>query len=247
MGAAIRPLDLAWAKTPDFERRVERALGVVREAAKVGRIGVSFSGGKDSTVTLDLVRRIVPGAPAALFDSGCELSGTLEIASALGVEVIKPRYSMLDMARYSGWWGCANPVDAGCAFDAKLILIQEPSETFVVTRRLRAVAVGMRAEESAARARHASRGELYEGKDRTWRLQPVLRWSLADIWAYIASRELRYHPAYDAMSSAAVPREAQRIAGILGERGAGRGRHVLLREHTPREWACVVEEFPGLR
>ena len=37
-----------------------------------GKVYVSFSGGKDSTVLLDLVRRIYPDVPAVYIDTGLE-------------------------------------------------------------------------------------------------------------------------------------------------------------------------------
>lgn len=37
-----------------------------------GRVAVSFSGGKDSTVLLDLVRRAFPDVPAVFVDTGLE-------------------------------------------------------------------------------------------------------------------------------------------------------------------------------
>lgn len=245
--SAVRPEDHIWATLAVHKRRVEKALDAIRRAAEIGKIGVSFSGGKDSTVVLHLVRSVVPDAPAAFFDSGDELPDTRAMVSELGVETVAPRLTMREMARYSGWWGYEHPVDPGCPFDAMSVLIKEPSETFVVRRGLRAIAHGVRAEESGGRSKHiAKRGELYQGADRTWYCMPIARWELADVWAYIASHGLRYHRAYDAMSRAGIPRESQRVAGLLGERGSGWGRHALLRRYAPRAWAEIVREFPGI-
>lgn len=245
--AAVGDEDFEWAKLARFKRVVDHSLDVIREALKIGRLGVSFSGGKDSTCTLALVREVDPSAPAAFFDSGCELDSTLALVREVGAQTIHPRLTMLELARYSGWWGYANPVDRGCPFDAKCILIQEPSETFVVKHRLRVLAIGMRAEESGSRAVHLkTRGELYEGADRTWYSNPVARWDLRDVWAFIASRGLAYNAAYDRMTAAGVPRESQRVAGALGERGSGWGRHAILRAAHPEVWARLVMEFPGL-
>ncbi len=246
-GSALRPEDLVHAKFAKFGERVERALDVIRRAAEIGGVGVSFSGGKDSTVSLDLVRRVLPDAPAAFFDSGAELDGTREMVDALGAETVHPRLTMLDMARYAGWWGYVAPVDPDCEFDAKQVLINDPCETFVVKRRLRVMVHGVRSEESHARSMHvASRGELYRGRDGTWYCMPLARWSLADVWAYIASRGLRYHRVYDVLSAAGIPRESQRVSGALGERGSGFGRHAALRLAEPETWRRLAVEFPAL-
>lgn len=246
-GSAIRPEDYVWARLGAHKRRVARALDVLRQAVEIGRVGVAFSGGKDSTVVAHLVRLVFPDAPIAFFDSGDELPDTLAMVHHVGAETITPRLTMREMARYSGWWDYAHPVDAGCPFDAKRILIEEPSETFVVKRGLRVVVHGVRAEESGNRARHVgARGELYQGADRTWYCMPIARWTLADVWAYIASNGLRYHEAYDAMAEARIPRESQRVSGLLGERGSGWGRHELLRRYAPESYRDMVREFPGL-
>lgn len=247
MGSAIREEDHVWARLDAHRRRVDAALDAIREAAAIGTVGVAFSGGKDSTVTLDLVRQVLPNATAAFFDSGDELADTYEMARHVGAEVIQPRLTMREMARYSGWWGSSDPVDPGCPFDAKRILVGEPSETFVVKRRLRVIAYGLRAEESNGRALHVrARGHLFLAKDRTWYCMPIARWTLQDVWAYIAARGLRYHAAYDAMADARIERESQRVSGLLGERGSGFGRHALLRRFAPRQWAEIVAEFPDI-
>ena len=246
-GSAILPQDHVHAQLGSFRRRVDASLDAIRRATEVGAIGVSFSGGKDSVVSLDLVRMVSRDAPAAFFDSGAEVLGTAEMVAHVGAQTILPRMSMLDMARYAGWWGYADPVDKTCGFDAKATLMGEPSETFVVKNRLRVIAHGVRGSESHARAMHtASRGELYRGKDGTWYCMPLARWSLDDVWAYIASRELRYHRAYDVLTAAGIPREMQRVSGALGERGSGWGRHTAMRLIDPDGWRKLVAEFPRI-
>lgn len=245
---AVTAADLVHAQLGSFGRRVARALVVIEEAAKLGRFGISLSGGKDSVVTLDLVRRVIPDAPAAFFDSGCELESVREVVRHYGAQVIQPRLTFPELARYSGWWGFADPVDSECAWNAKAILIDEPGEVFVCRERLLGVALGLRAEESGGRALNArTRGELYRGSDRTWRLCPIAHWSAADVWAYIASRELRYAAAYDAMTALGIPREEQRVGTLLGAIGASHGRHAVVRAIEPDTFERLAEEFPGLR
>lgn len=246
-GAAIRREDFVWATTEKFRRHVDRAKAAVQNALAIGPMGVSYSGGKDSSALLHLVRSIVPEVHAAFYDSGAELASTLELVARMGVETVTPRMSMLDMARYAGWWDYATPVDKGCQFDAKRVVIEEPSEAFVVRRRLRVLAYGLRAGESRARAKNAAaRGELFEGSDRTWYCQPLAYWSTADIWAYIASRDIPYNAAYDRMAEAHVDRESQRVATLLGERGSGWGRHAIMRAAEPERFREIAHEFPGL-
>lgn len=245
-GSALRSEDIVHASSAQFRRRVDESLRVIAESVAHGAIGVSFSGGKDSTCVLDLVRRVRPDAVGAFFDSGAELMSTRDIVRRYELRTIFPRLTMQEMARYAGWWG-AEPVDHDATFDAKAVLIQEPAETFVVRERLRVIAHGVRAEESGARVMHVrSRGSLYRGADGTWVCMPIAKWSTADVWAYIASRGLRYNTAYDRMAALGIDRRLQRIGGTLGERGSGWGRHEILRTIEPETWTELRREFPLL-
>lgn len=246
-GRAVTEEDFVWSRTKSFSEREKTALGVVESLSEVGRFGVSFSGGKDSTVALHLVRRVHDDAPAALFDSGAEMASTLRLAEELTVEVLQPRMTMVEMGRYAGWWGYPDPVDREADFDAKLVLIQEPSEAFIVRERLAGVVYGLRSQESSGRARHGrARGPLWQSSDGTWYCQPLIHWDHRDVWAYIAKHSLAYNAAYDRMAEAGIPREHWRVSGLLGERGGGMGRHELARIADPEGWDRLRREFPGL-
>lgn len=248
--ATVNKEDLLRSAFPRFGRLERDAITVIRQAAAVaGPIGVSFSGGKDSTVLLHLVRRALhDDVPAALFDSGCEMQATIDLAHHYGAELIPARMSFQEMARYAGWWGYPHPVDPECGFDLRTVLIDEPAETFTVRHRLRCCAIGLRAEESKGRQLYAAtRGKLYQRADRTWSLCPLLHWQTADIWAYIALHGLRYHTCYDAMSTLKIPRQDQRLGASLGAISVERGRLVLLRRIDPLLFNRLAAEFPDLR
>jgi phosphoadenosine phosphosulfate reductase len=234
--------------TASFRQHVRQAASAIESAAEKGRIGVSFSGGKDSLVTLHLVRSVFKHAPAALFDSGVELPETLELARHYDAEIISARLSYLEIARYAGEWGYPHPVDAGCPFDLKAILIDEPSETFVVRNRLSVCAIGLRGQESRGRKMNAvTRGTLYQGQDRTWYLCPLQFWTVEDVWGYIAQHELRYHSIYDAMDRLNIPRCDQRLGMSMGTIGLSHGRMSVFKRVAPEHFARLAAEFPKLR
>jgi phosphoadenosine phosphosulfate reductase len=246
--SAVQPGDYVRAELDVFRHRVARSREIIERAAEKGRIGVSFSGGKDSLVTLHLVREIVPDAPAVFFDCGTELRATREIVAHYGVATAHPRMTYAEMARFSGWYDYPEPVDKSCPFRVKAVLIDEPSEAFVVRERLSVVAMGLRAEESAGRRANARvRGGLYRGSDRTWYCTPLSWWTVDDVWAYIASRGLRYHPAYDVLTEKGLPREEQRLGMLLDKQTESMGGFAKLKWLEPDTWAEIAREFPGIR
>jgi len=221
----------------------------VEQAMYYGKIGVSFSGGKDSLVLLDLVRRVIPDAPAAMFDSGCELRQTYDVLEYYAVDIIESRLGLIEMCRHGGYWGYETPVDPDATFDFDEILVYEPARRFVSTNNLDVVALGLRGEESTGRYFNSRiGGELYYAKGvGVWHLTPLAFWSVADIWAYIASQGLEYNRAYDKLAELGVPRERQRISTILGSVAAAFGRYVYLKKIDPDLWNRLAAEFPKIR
>lgn len=56
-----------------------------------GKVYVAFSGGKDSTVLLDIVRRIYPDVPAVFSDTGLEFPEVREfVKSCENVTIVRP-------------------------------------------------------------------------------------------------------------------------------------------------------------
>ena len=246
---AITPADYLRAGLHSFKMRVARTLSLIDKAMQRGKIGISYSGGKDSTVLLDLVRHAAQDAPAAFFDSGCELHQTYEMVKHYGVEVIKPKTGLLEMCRYGGYWGYDNPTNPDAEFNFGKVLIDEPAQRFAGEHDLAVQAIGLRAEESDTRKINAAqRGELYFVEcTGLWHLCPLQWWTADDVWAYIASRDLRYNGAYDVMTQIGLPREQQRISTLLGSAAARTGRYAILKCIDPGLWNRLAAEFPKVR
>lgn len=169
----------------------------ILENLGVGRVGVAWTGGKDSTTVLHLWREVIeehhghgPDDLRAInLDTGFKFPEILafrdKLAAAWGVNVHVFRSDQVS----SDVFGSHSKVDC-CR-----ILKIEPLKHAIRTLGLAALLSGVRADEHEVRA------------DRTWReeridpdyllVHPLLHWSEMDVWAYHMSRGLPYCSLYD--------------------------------------------------
>ena len=80
---------------------------------------VSFSGGKDSSVLLDIVRKIHPGIPAVYVDTGLEYPEVRTfVKSYENVEILKPKMNFKQVIERYGYPFIGKEV-AGCVYGAR--------------------------------------------------------------------------------------------------------------------------------
>lgn len=253
-GVAVTPGDRARARLPAHRAKVARALALVEEAAAIGTIAVGYSGGKDSTVLLDLVRRVVPDVLVYWTDSGCEYRWTGPLAEKVGATRIPLAADFMAELKAGGYWGHDGPTTDRARYGRSVGYWDEMT-TYEPARRFRAehphdvTALGLRRDESAARRiRLRTSGQLYYAEYRQcWHLCPLAWWRVDDVWAYIADRGLPYNHAYDRMTEIGVPRHLQRVSILLGVAAAATGgRYTTLREIDPERWNELVADFPSI-
>jgi len=69
-----------------------------------GHVYVSFSGGKDSTVLLDMVRKLYPEVPAVFFNTGLEFPEIIEfVRRTENVEEIRPKMTFVQVLNKYGY------------------------------------------------------------------------------------------------------------------------------------------------
>ena len=91
------PLDIKIAKT---KRRIQEWIDYFGE----DKVYVSFSGGKDSTVLLDLVRQVNPNIPGVFIDTGLEYPETKEFVNSIDdITILRPKMSFKQVIEKYGY------------------------------------------------------------------------------------------------------------------------------------------------
>ena len=89
-----------------LEKKIKVTLGLILEWYQYydGQVFASFSGGKDSTVLLDLVRRVCADIPAVFVDTGVEYPEIREFVKTVSnVEWLKPKLSFKEIVETYGY------------------------------------------------------------------------------------------------------------------------------------------------
>lgn len=93
-----------------------------------GNVYVSFSGGKDSTVLLDIVRRLYPDVPAVFSDTGLEYPEIKEFVKTFpNVTIVRPKHSFKEILTKYGYPIISKEV-AECVHHAKKFILQETGQ-----------------------------------------------------------------------------------------------------------------------
>ena len=97
--------DLYQKRAMPLEAKIAMSLQRIREfyEGMDGNVYISFSGGKDSTVMADLVRRIYPDVPMVFINTGLEFPEIQRFAREMGATIIRPKLSFPDVLTRYGY------------------------------------------------------------------------------------------------------------------------------------------------
>lgn len=160
---------------------------------------VAFSGGKDSIVVLDLVRKAQKTVHGIFCNTGNEYPETLEFVKTIDNVV------WLDPLK--SFWQCVKEYGLPeTKSQAKrhgnhccLYLKEKPALNYYSENNIDLVFTGLTMDESRNRMMMLKRmGPYYFHKaEKRYKCHPIYDWSEKDVWTYIKWYKLSYNPIYD--------------------------------------------------
>ena len=169
---------------PELETKVDFAIKLLQSIPQDGDIEVSYSGGKDSDVILELAK--MAGIPyrAIYKNTTIDPKGTIAHAREMGAEVIRPKKTFFQLVSEKGF---PSRFARFCCSALK--------EYKICDRAIQ----GIRRSESRKRAENYKEPEIcrvYSAKEKVKVYLPILEWTDQDVEEFIKERNIKCHPLY---------------------------------------------------
>ena len=204
---------------PELEKKVERAIRLLQSIPQDGDIELSYSGGKDSDVILELAK--MAGIPYRAIYKATTIDppGTIAHAKEMGAEVIYPKKTFFQLVSKSGF---PSRFQRFCCSVLK--------EYKICDRAIQ----GIRRSESRKRAEKYKEPEVcrvYSAKEKVKVYLPILEWTDQDVAEFIKERNIKCHPLY-------YSREGQfdvtKRLGCMGCPLASRNKRIQFFKENPK-------------
>jgi len=223
MWSELEAADRLHGRSRSLATKVDRAMNVIREFLVASPAYCSVSWGKDSVVVADLVRRVAPRV----------VLGNLRVVPSRNphCDDVRDAFIAIRPMKYR------EVVVDYSAVDRSIIGADYDRETDRLWR------AGFRELEATCRAdRHFSGVRGDESPGRLIRMcrwgesspnacAPIGRWSLADVFGYLAANDLPVHPNYAMLGGGRWDRQHVRTAEIGDSHGRRMGRAEWEREY----------------
>lgn len=219
----LEAADLIHGATEHMRRKVEAAVDEVKRFAADGPCYVGLSGGKDSACVASILDAagLLASVPAVWFRAVPKYSPDVPQVLAR----LNGRFPNLQLEVI----GYDSPVPCQMTrLEAEEIARKNFDRVCRdAERRWGRRILGIRADESRQRLIRFCRWGLSTKSS----CGPIGRWSLADVYGYIAVGRIPIHPAYAMLGGGRWQRHKLRIDALMGERGDGSGRNEWEREY----------------
>lgn len=168
----------------EYEKKVARAIRLLQSIPQDGEIEVSYSGGKDSDVILELAKMAGINYRAIYKNTTIDPPGTIKHCRDKGVEILQPKESFFHLVERKG-----------IPTRRARFCCSELKEYKVLDRAIQ----GIRRSESIRRRDRYKEPEICRvyGKDEKVKVYlPILDWTDKDIARFIEERDIQCHPLY---------------------------------------------------
>jgi phosphoadenosine phosphosulfate reductase len=229
------------SKLSGWKRRVDQAQTFIRQALSIpARWAVSFSGGKDSTVLLDLVLHERPEIEIIWFDDGWDYPETIQFLS--DTEHRLSRHIIhVEQPVTSRFWREEIPYRGDDPAYPHPIDMSYLDWRKQITGSL----MGMRREESAKRNFTLGRSSLYyQSNLGHWHCSPLANWSWRDVWGYIGANHLDYNPVYNRLYELGVTLSDSRVGPLTAWMVYQYGGLATVKRGWPDMYYRFVSAYP---
>ena len=167
-----------------YEKKVARAVRLLQSIPQDGEIEISYSGGKDSDVILELAK--MAGIPyrAIYKNTTIDPPGTIKHCRDKGVEILHPKISFMGLV-----------AKKGIPTRRARFCCSELKEYKVLDRAVQ----GIRRSESRARKERYKEPEIcrvYDKHNKVKVYLPILDWTDEDVARFVQERGIQCHPLY---------------------------------------------------
>lgn len=168
----------------ELQKKVDFAIKLLQSIPQDGDIEISYSGGKDSDVILELAK--MAGIPYRAIYKATTIDPPQTIAHAreMGAEVVRPKKTFFQLISEGGF---PSRFQRSCCSVLK--------EYKVCDRAVQ----GIRRSESRNRAENYKEPEIcrvYSAKEKVKVYLPILEWTDQDVEEFIKERNIKCHPLY---------------------------------------------------
>lgn len=239
-----------------YKRRLAEAQEIITNSlAHTKNPYVGFSRGKDSTVTLHLVRALKPDVNVISVITDADLPDMIEYGETLmrawscAIHWARSSHSVFDVLQtakqqYGDIWAQANNaasvLDKLCFFTPLMSKIRELA--------CDGAFIGLRKEEShGRRANLNARGSLYYHQERElWICCPLMSWNKRDVMAYLVSNNIPIGPVYGKTLLHPAPEDIREGWYIPGAYAHFDGKAAWLKYYYPNLYHRLIEAFPEI-
>ena len=233
------------AKSRDFIGKVDKASRLIQEAlSEKGNYYVSWSGGKDSTVVLDLARKLKQSITVMHIKSGYELPDGYDYMMQFVkdcrlnfIEINTP----IDYLQLCEEFGLPHLRTKATQKKVIMMIKKNPANEWAIENGYHGLFWGIRAQESMARRNLARyKGNRFLDKNNIIRISPILDWTIKDIWAYFEFAGIPVNPVY-LHENCGMNRETIRNSGWLSTDGETRGQLEWLKKNYQVQYRKIRE------